>query len=228
MLSREALRQAANSLPAVMVDSATLLELLDAADRPAPKPRAPRTPRQANDDDEKCARWLYGALLTTVPKAKAPNIAAWAKEIRLMRERDGRGHREICELFQWAHSSSFWRQNILSPGKLREHWDRLSIQRDTAAQPKPASGAWWLSEVSKLAKAIEVGVGPARIGESTPCWEGRIREAIENGGKPPAAPRRSAAPPVIEQPQAAEQRSRMPEGLNLRDLVRRDPPKRAA
>lgn len=230
MLSREALRQAAQSVPAVLVDSGTLLELLDAADRPPTKPKAPRAPRQVSDDDEKCARWLYGVLLTTMPKAKMPNIGSWAKEVRLMRERDGRTHREICALFQWAHSNSFWRSNILSPAKLREQWDRLAIQRDTAAQPKPASaGAWWTSEAAKLAKAIEVGVGPARAGESGACWEGRIREAIDNGGKPPAVPVRAVPPPdPSRHAPAPEQRSRKPEGLKLADLVRRDPPKRAA
>lgn len=230
MLSREALRQAAESLPAVLVDSATLLELLDAADRARAKVKAPKAPRQASDDDEKCARWLFGALLATMPKAKAPNITAWAKDVRLMRERDGRTHREICELFQWAHSNSFWRSNILSPAKLREQWDRLAIQRDTAAQPKPASaGAWWTSEAAKLAKAIEVGVGPALAGESSATWEGRIRAAIDNGGKPPAAQIRVVPPAAPQQPApTGEQRSRKPEGLNLRDLVRRDPPPRAA
>jgi len=230
MLSREALREQAQRLKSVMVPSETLLELLDAAERVEAKPKALRAPRQANDDDEKCARWLYGALLSTMPKAKAPNISAWAKEVRLMRERDGRTHREICELFQWAHSNTFWRSNILSPAKLREQWDRLAIQRDTAAQPKPAmAGAWWTSEATKLAKAIEVGVGPARAGESSACWEGRIRAAIESTGKAPAAPIHVAPPAQLEQPAPSiEHRSRMPEGLNLRDLVRRDPPKRAA
>lgn len=54
-------------------------------------------------------------------------------------------------------------------------------------QQKPASGgAWWLSDATRLAKAIEVGVGPAYNGESTATWEARIRAAIDNGGKPPA------------------------------------------
>jgi uncharacterized short protein YbdD (DUF466 family) len=55
------------------------------------------------------------------------------------------------------------------------------------AQQRPAGGgAWWLSDTTRLAKAIEVGVGPAHSGESTAGWEARIRAAIDNGGKPPA------------------------------------------
>lgn len=222
MLSLEALRLAAQSVPAVLIDSAQLLELLDAAER-APKPKAPRTPRQANPDDEKCARWLYTAVLGTAPRAKQPNFTAWADEVRLMRERDGRTHREMCELFQWAHTDSFWRQNILSPTKLREHWDKLTIKREAAAQPKPAAAsAWWSSEASKLAKALEVGVGPARAGEAAATWEGRIRAAIDNGGAPPApaAQIRPAGPAA----NTAEQKGTKPEGLDLRALLRRAPP----
>ena len=226
MVDRATLRQMAETMPAVLVDAAALIELLDAADR-APKAKMPRAPRRASDDDEKCARWLYGAILNTAPKFKEPNFKAWANEVRLMRERDDRTHREMCELLQWAHTIPFWRGNILSPAKLREHWDRLTIQRDAAAAPKPAATApWWTSEAAKLAKANEVGVGPARIGESTAAWETRIRAAIDNGGKPPAPQVRIR--PTADAANTQEQRGMMPAGLNLKALIRPAPPPRAA
>lgn len=226
MVDRATLRQMAETMPAVLVDAAALIELLDAADR-APKAKTPRAPRRASDDDEKCARWLYGAILNTAPKFKEPNFKAWANEVRLMRERDDRTHREMCELLQWAHTIPFWRGNILSPAKLREHWDRLTIQRDAAAAPKPAATApWWTSEAAKLAKANEVGVGPARIGESTAAWETRIRAAIDNGGKPPAPQVRIR--PTADAANTQEQRGMMPAGLNLKALIRPAPPPRAA
>lgn len=222
MLSLEALREQAQRMPAVTVPSETLLELLDAAER-GPKPKAPRTPREATDGDEKCARWLYGAILNTAPKFKEPNFKAWANDVRLMRERDGRTHHEICALLRWAHGDRFWRGNILSPAKLREHWDRLTIQRDTAAAPKPAAVApWWTSEAAKLAKANEVGVGPARAGESAASWENRIRAAIDNGGAPPppAAHIRTPGPAANGQ----EPRGMKPAGLDLKALLRGAPP----
>ena len=226
MVDRASLRQMAETMPAVLVDAATLIELLDAADR-ATKAKAPRAPRQANDDDEKCARWLYGAILNTAPKFKEPNFKAWANEVRLMRERDDCTHREMCELLQWAHTIPFWRGNILSPAKLRKHWVRLTIQRETATAPKPAAnGAWWTSEAAKQAKANEVGVGPARRGESAAAWEARIREAIDNGGTPPAPPVRIR--PTVEAANTQEQRGMMPAGLNLKALIRPAPPPRAA
>jgi len=96
-----------------------------------------------------------------------------------------------------------------------------------AQQPKPAAGgAWWASEAAKLAKAAEVGVGPARRGESTAAWEARIREAIDNGGKPPAPQVRIRPTDAVAN--APEQRGMMPAGLNLKALIRPAPPSRAA
>lgn len=232
MLSLEALRQAAQTVPAVLVDSAQLLELLDAVDKVKTATKTVRKAREVNPDDEKCANWLYRMLLKTAPKAKEPNFTAWAREVRLMRERDDRTHKEICELFQWAHQDNFWCGNILSPTKLREHWDRLAIQRDKAAeQKKQGSGAWWLSDATRLAKAMEVGVGAAHYGESTASWEARIRAAIDNGGKPPAPAVhvRMPAAPLPTQVQAAvaqaaelPRRAGKPQGLlkMMQDLGR--------
>ena len=183
-----ALLEQARSAPEVTVKSEILLQLLDPVmivTLNGVKRRAKREKAPVNPDDEKCAHWLFKVLQKTSPKAKEPNFTTWTTDVRLMRERDERTHKEICELFLWAHQDQFWCANILSPKTLREHWDRLTIQRDKAAEPKK-NGAWWLSDETKLAKAIEVGVGPAHNGESSASWEARIRAAIDNGGKPPA------------------------------------------
>ena len=63
------------------------------------------------------------------PNVKTPDFASWANEIRLMRERDGRTHKDICELFKWANEDEFWSANILSPSKLRDKWDQLEIKK---------------------------------------------------------------------------------------------------
>lgn len=109
------------------------------------------------------------------------------------------------------------------------------------SQPKPASGgAWWLSDATRLAKAIEVGVGPAHAGESTSSWEARIRAAIDNGGAPPS-PAVHIRPPVAPPPMVPDsaalapvvdpsRRTGKPEGLvrMMIDLGRGVPPARAA
>lgn len=54
---------------------------------------------------------------------------SWPNDVRLMRERDGRSHAEIWDLFSWANTDDFWRANILSPAKLRAKWPTLEAQR---------------------------------------------------------------------------------------------------
>ena len=81
-----------------------------------------------SDEDLRAAEWLFGKVQEISPSAKKPNYVAWANDIRLMRERDNRTHKEICQLFKWACQDSFWQGNVLCPGKLREKWDQLAIK----------------------------------------------------------------------------------------------------
>ena len=100
-----------------------------------------RKKRRHTDDDLKCAEWIAGKIREALPDAKKPNLNMWGDDIRLMREVDKRTHREICDLFQWAAKDSFWHKNILSPSKLRDKWDQLTLARGSGdkAAPKPAT-----------------------------------------------------------------------------------------
>lgn len=88
------------------------------------------------DDDLRAANWIFGLIKNLSPNVKTPAFENWANEIRLMRERDGRSHKDICELFKWANQNEFWASNILSPAKLREKWDQLEIKRNASPDVK--------------------------------------------------------------------------------------------
>lgn len=79
-------------------------------------------------EDLQCAEWIFARVKTTNPTVKQPNLKDWANTIRLMREIDGRTHREIAKLFQLANRNSFWFKNILCPSKLRSKWDELTLK----------------------------------------------------------------------------------------------------
>ena len=81
------------------------------------------------NDDLRAANWIFSLIKNLSPNVKTPDFASWANEIRLMRERDGRTHKDICELFKWANEDEFWSANILSPSKLRDKWDQLEIKK---------------------------------------------------------------------------------------------------
>lgn len=99
-----------------------------------------REKRRGTPEDESCARWIFGRILANNPEHKPPNFVKWADEVRLMREQDHRTHRAICELFDWVQGDGFWRANVLSPSKLRDKWDQLTILRNRNVRPGAAGG----------------------------------------------------------------------------------------
>ncbi|PLW82246.1 hypothetical protein CWI75_10735 [Kineobactrum sediminis] len=84
-------------------------------------------------EDMRLARWMLDRVLLIAPKTKTPNLDKWANTIRLMRERDGREHREIESLFKFANEHRFWAANIRSPEKLRDQFATLDAQQRQAA-----------------------------------------------------------------------------------------------
>lgn len=102
--------------------------------------QTPKGEKWGGHDDLKAAQWIYQKVLITSPTAKEPNWTAWANDIRLMRQRDNRTHREICAVFEWASKDSFWCTNVLSPATLRKQWDKLTAQMMRPASRQHGSG----------------------------------------------------------------------------------------
>ncbi|HED6239421.1 TPA: replication protein [Enterobacter sichuanensis] len=109
----------------------------ESSDKPGKKPPVmkPEAAIQSgtkwgNSEDLRCAEWLFTMVKNISPSAKKPNYAAWANDIRLMRERDDRTHYEIAALFKWACNDKFWKGNVLCPATLRDKWTQLDIKRN--------------------------------------------------------------------------------------------------
>lgn len=93
---------------------------------------------ERTQDDLTCAQWLWKKIIALYEQAaecdgevvrpKEPNWTAWANEIRLMCVQDGRTHKQICEMYSRVSRDPFWCRNVLSPSKLREKWDELSLR----------------------------------------------------------------------------------------------------
>ncbi|SMB46690.1 conserved hypothetical protein [Serratia proteamaculans] len=105
-------------------------------------------------EDLKCAEWIRSRIVKLyeqaaetdgeVARPKEPNWADWANEIRLMSTQDGHTHKQICELFAKANRDPFWCKNILSPSKLREKWDDLTLK--LSVSPVTTGGHWNTAE----------------------------------------------------------------------------------
>jgi len=101
-----------------------------------PKTKPKKNLHYENGDLE-TAEAIYNLILTLNPKHKKPAMESWANEVRLMREKDSYSHSEILSLFRFANSDDFWKSNILSPKKLRDKWDVLTIKKGDSGQQEP-------------------------------------------------------------------------------------------
>lgn len=93
-----------------------------------------------SEQDLSTAEFIFAGVKRHDPKAKEPNLKAWAEEIRLMRERDNRTDDEIRAVFTWANTDDFWKKNILSPRKLREKFTQLTIAKQQRAPSRSIPG----------------------------------------------------------------------------------------
>jgi hypothetical protein len=55
-------------------------------------------------------------------------IEGWAREADRMMRIDGRTEEQIAVLVAWSQHHPFWLKNILSMGKLRQQFDRLTLE----------------------------------------------------------------------------------------------------
>jgi len=107
--------------------------------------------KKFTDEDLSTATWMYDQILIVNPEHKTPDLEKWADEIRLMR--DKRTPQQIRSLFAWANQDNFWRSNILSPGKLRQKWDQLTIraqEKSDASKQLTGTARFW-ADVGKSA-----------------------------------------------------------------------------
>lgn len=81
--------------------------------------------------DTNGAKYLFEKIKGNNHKQKEPNFDSWANDFRLMREKDNRELQEIKDVIDWCQADPFWQGNILSPKKLREKFDQLTIQMNS-------------------------------------------------------------------------------------------------
>lgn len=102
------------------------------SDSGEPDPK-PKKKYKFSDDDMRAAEYLLSSLLKVIPDYKKPrSLEPWANTVRLMRERDGRTHKDICSVWSWCRMDSFENSNVLSADKLRERFDGLKSKMGAA------------------------------------------------------------------------------------------------
>lgn len=83
-------------------------------------------PKPDGSDEQKFVDWFLALLVETgapAPVLTKSNREAWASAYEKMIRLDGRTKDQVKDVCRWARNDSFWRQNFLSPLKLREKKD---------------------------------------------------------------------------------------------------------
>ncbi|PJI07055.1 MULTISPECIES: hypothetical protein [Clostridium] len=80
-----------------------------------------------NSNEFRLASYLFKYIKRNNDKTRKPNIEKWAKTFHYMLEIDKRNIEEVKAVIKWCQEDPFWYKNILSPEKLRKHYDRLML-----------------------------------------------------------------------------------------------------
>ncbi len=71
------------------------------------------------------AKAMWEKIQPITGQARSPDFERWARDVRLLVERDGRTLEDVWRVFEFANRDQFWRANILSPAKLRKQFPAL-------------------------------------------------------------------------------------------------------
>jgi len=94
----------------------------------------------AEDSDEmKLAQLLVRRMLKNNDKCKkVPQKPAdwqrWCKHMNEMLRIDRHSPKDVQEMILFSQWHHFWKKNILSPGNLRDKWDRLVLEKQEAEE----------------------------------------------------------------------------------------------
>jgi transcriptional regulator with XRE-family HTH domain len=109
-----------------------------------PKPKFLKTSREI-----RLAEHLLTRIRENKPDFRQPNMQSWAGDIDLILRIDKRQPLEVHEIINFASRNDFWSRNILSPKKLRFHFDRLVMETQAKsnnnqanARARAAGEAW--------------------------------------------------------------------------------------
>ncbi len=94
-----------------------------------------------NPQSLKLAKLLYELIKKENPAwYLKPNWDKWAEDIEKIVRIDGRTYEQVEWMVRWTQADSFWRQNILSPAKLRAKFNDLIIRAKNQNKGKKIIG----------------------------------------------------------------------------------------
>ena len=89
----------------------------------------------SDSEEIRLSNFLFNHILKNNPDAKKPNLQKWAKDFDAILRIDKRPVEKVKEIIKLSQADTFWKANILSPGKLREKFDQLVVKFNGSSDP---------------------------------------------------------------------------------------------
>ena len=107
---------------------------------------------------ESLTDYLFEKMKEQLPSYKIKNRKLWLKDFDYITRLDKRTPEEVKSVIDWAHKDSLWKTVILSPSKLRDHFQTLLIKINASKEsPKSVDGSGRLNYKEKLSTYFNSG-----------------------------------------------------------------------
>ena len=106
-----------------------------AKDKKTPRPKHKKRVYDKDSDYYKLSEFFIEQIKKNNPNFKDPNIQKWSDDLRKIVEIDKRDKHETAMLIKWVQHDSFWMANVLSPAKLRQKYDQLTMRMNNSSEP---------------------------------------------------------------------------------------------
>ncbi|MGK0466660.1 hypothetical protein [Clostridium sp.] len=82
----------------------------------------------SDSDEYRLSSYLWNYIKKNNEQAKKPNMQKWSKGFDSILRIDSRTIDDIKKVIVFSQKNEFWYKNILSPDKLRKHYEKLTLQ----------------------------------------------------------------------------------------------------
>ncbi|UZW13227.1 hypothetical protein OSC52_15425 [Clostridium pasteurianum] len=88
----------------------------------------------------KLSEYLFKLIKKNNPDAKKPNFVTWGKHMDYLLRLDKRNPEQVKQVITFCQNDDFWYKNILSPDKLRKHYDKLLLKMNDPRKQSKKDG----------------------------------------------------------------------------------------
>ncbi|MBX4266583.1 phage replication initiation protein [Clostridium estertheticum] len=96
----------------------------------------------SDSDEYRLSTYLFNFIKKNNVQAKEPNMQKWSKGFDSILRLDNRNIEDIKKIIVFSQKNEFWYKNILSPEKLRIHFEKLLLEMAEPKYAKKNKNTW--------------------------------------------------------------------------------------